>query len=304
MIMLVLASLLATASKAEPPESPPQFLLKWGTEGFREGQFAFPVGIAVGGGNVYVADFNNDRIQQFDSNGTFLALWCSLGKPYGLAVSRTGDVYFTDYRNHRVAKHDANGNFLLDWGSQGSGDGQFNLPLGIAIDRSGNVYVADGGNHRVQRFDANGTFLTKWSSGFPRGVGVDATGFVYVTELVANRVVKSDNVGSFVAEWTQAGNEQFASLEGVTVDASGNVYVVSVGSHRVYKFDGSGALLTSWGSLGSGDGEFYSPHYVAVSGNDVAYVADHANHRIQAFGFPPISTKPGTWSWFKGKYLK
>src|SRR5262249_8598108 len=78
--------------------------------------------LAVGGGNVFVDE--PDRIQKFDSTGTF----------------------------------------LLQWGSLGSGDGQFDFPIGIAVDGSGNVFVADTGNFRIQKFDNTGTFLTKWGS--------------------------------------------------------------------------------------------------------------------------------------------
>ena len=42
------------------------FLAKWGTEGSGDGQFKDPRGIAVdGSGNVYVADYSNNRIQKF-----------------------------------------------------------------------------------------------------------------------------------------------------------------------------------------------------------------------------------------------
>ena len=41
------------------------YVLQWGTEGYRDGQFQFPEGVAVdGSGNVYVADANH-RIQKF-----------------------------------------------------------------------------------------------------------------------------------------------------------------------------------------------------------------------------------------------
>ncbi len=41
-------------------------------------------------------------------------------------------------------------------------------------------------------------------------------------------------------------------------------------------------FLLRWGSLGTGNGEFYNPAGVAVSGTTV-YVADSSNHRIQKF---------------------
>src|ERR1041384_3109078 len=49
------------------------FIIKWGSNGTGDGQFAGPQGVSVdSSGNVYVADTGNNRIQKFDSSGTFI----------------------------------------------------------------------------------------------------------------------------------------------------------------------------------------------------------------------------------------
>ncbi|MDO8873564.1 MAG: SBBP repeat-containing protein [Methanoregula sp.] len=54
------------------------FLTKWGSRGIGDGQFSNPRGVAVdSSGNVYVSEFDNNRIQKFSSTGTFLAKRCS-----------------------------------------------------------------------------------------------------------------------------------------------------------------------------------------------------------------------------------
>ncbi len=58
-----------------------QFLRKWGGEGDAEylGQFNHPYAIAVAAdGSIYVADTYNNRIQQFQADGTFIRKWGSL----------------------------------------------------------------------------------------------------------------------------------------------------------------------------------------------------------------------------------
>jgi len=51
---------------------PPFFSLKWGSDGSGDGQFSLTESVEVDSdGNVYVADGNNNRIQKFDSAGTF-----------------------------------------------------------------------------------------------------------------------------------------------------------------------------------------------------------------------------------------
>ena len=76
----------------------------------------------------------------------------------------SGNVYVADSRNQRVQVFNSDGTFLFKWGSQGSEDGQFQFPVGITVDGSGRVYVAGAGNDQIQVFSGDGTFLFKWGS--------------------------------------------------------------------------------------------------------------------------------------------
>ena len=118
-----------------------------------------------GGGNVYVVDTSNNRIQKFTGSGAYLAQWGTRGSPrwgdisaYGMfyfpeavAADASGHVYVADTFNERIQKFTSTGAYLTQWGMNGSGDGRSD-PLGVAVDASGNVYVADTGNHRIQKF--------------------------------------------------------------------------------------------------------------------------------------------------------
>lgn len=54
-------------------EEPPNFALKWGSEGSGNGQFQSAQRLVVdGAGNVLVADTYNYRIQKFSPTGTLL----------------------------------------------------------------------------------------------------------------------------------------------------------------------------------------------------------------------------------------
>ncbi len=132
----------------------------FGSYGSGDGQFNYPLGVAVdSSGNVYVADAYNDRIQKFNGSGSFIVKWGTYGSgdgqfnyPGGVAVDSSGNVYVADWGNDRIQKFNGSGSFIGKWGTSGSGDGQFNYPGGVAVDSSDNVYVADTLNHRIQKF--------------------------------------------------------------------------------------------------------------------------------------------------------
>jgi DNA-binding beta-propeller fold protein YncE len=64
-------------------------------------------------------------------------------------------VYVADSDNNRIQKFSSDGTFITAWGSEGTGNGQFSSPYGIAIDSAGNVYVSEEGNDRIQVFAPN-----------------------------------------------------------------------------------------------------------------------------------------------------
>ena len=67
------------------------------------------------------------------------------------------------------------------------------------------------------------------------------------------------------------------------VNQRGEVVVTERGKHCISIFSPSGEKLRSFGIQGSGQGQFESPHGVAVDGAGNILVADTDNHRIQKF---------------------
>lgn len=312
---VVAAVSLGQAAAAE--ESPPEFLLSWGSRGSGAGQFLDHYGIAVdANGDVYVADAGNNRIQKFDSEGSFIGTWGSFGSadgqfdyPLDVHVDAEGFVYVSDSFNSRVQKFTSDGVFLAKWGSLGTDPGEFIDPMGVATDAAGNVYVVDypfwgfpPGPHRVQKFTSDGVYLAEWGSyglgdgqfAQPWGIAVDANNDVYVVEQANYRVQKFTSAGVFLGKWGSqgSGDGQFEVPMDLAVDSGNNIiYVADSDNSRMQKFTSDGLFLVEWGSMGSGNGQFAWPRGVAVAASGKIYVVD--GYRVQKFGGPPTDTREG-----------
>ena len=242
------------------------YLAEWGRTGKRdwnpksdadrdemEGKFFHPRGLAVDPeGYVYVADSGNDRVQKFDSNGTFRTQWGGPGKsrgkfkrPNDIAVDRLGHLYVADTANHRIQKFDGAGNFITQWGSEGSENGQFRSPVAVAVDAYCNVFVADSGNQRLQIFESDGTFITTLAGipASPVDVAVDAAGSIFVAD--SGKVRKYDIDRAHLTEWGSFGdkNGTFSSISAITLDDQGNILVADADRRSIQKFDGTGNFM-------------------------------------------------------------
>jgi hypothetical protein len=149
----------------------------WGSLGSGPGQLNGPYGVALDpGGNVWVADGFNARVQKFSPDGAPLATLGTKGGgdgqfiiPTGVAFDAGGALYVTstnsdpehtnvaDIEVQRVQKFTPAGVFVWRFGTFGHGDGQFQLPFGIALDGAGSAFVSDYYNVRVQKLALDAT---------------------------------------------------------------------------------------------------------------------------------------------------
>ena len=73
--------------------------------------------------------------------------------PRAVAADAAGNVYVADFRNGRIQEFDSSGSFLRVIGTGGGHGGEFNFPEDVATDAAGNLCVADNGNmDREARF--------------------------------------------------------------------------------------------------------------------------------------------------------
>jgi DNA-binding beta-propeller fold protein YncE len=74
-------------------------------------------------------------------------------------LGSTGEVAVVDYNNHRVQIFDSEGNYKRQFGTKGKeADGQLSEPTALASDAHGNLLVLDATN-RLQVFSSEGKHL-------------------------------------------------------------------------------------------------------------------------------------------------
>ena len=126
-----------------------------GRRGEGEGEFNYPTHLHFAGGELYVADTMNSRVQVFaagkhrltvGARGLYLG---NLVRPKGVTVDSDGNIYVVESYFDHLLVFDKHGNFLLPIGGLGAAVGQFYLPAGVWSDARNRIFVADMFNGRV-----------------------------------------------------------------------------------------------------------------------------------------------------------
>jgi hypothetical protein len=228
-LALTLLSFSASGASAAPDTL-------WNTceTGSAAGQCTNPWGIATdpASGDIYIADVNNNRINQFTIWGTFVKSW-------GWGV-RNGDPELQTCTPQTGCQA----------GQEGTGDGQLYHPKGIALDSAGDIYVVDEAiQPRVQKFDPTS------------GPGEDEAKFLLAFGGEVNKT-KTEEPGSTEAERNlctaasgdvcQAGtkgtgNGQFGkwALIGSYIAAASDDSVYVGDENRIQRFNSDGEYLES-----------------------------------------------------------
>ena len=267
-----------------------------GNPGWRDGdstaaEFNGSTGVCVDDyENVYVADFNNQRIRRISSKGVVTT------------VAGTGDTGYVD----------------------GPGlQSKFNYPRGITVDHKGNLYVGDSWNHRIRKIAPDGTVSTFAGGGTARGVQVagalvdgpdstarfytpcgvvaDASDNIFVADAYNHRIRKITAAGLVS---TIAGSGPTGPGNGGWVDGDSNVSRLNTPTEvcltgtRVYFSDTFGdrirsvsngvvSTLAGSGTHGYLNGEsrsaqFSYPRGLVSDGGYLTYVCDYNNNCIRS----------------------
>jgi DNA-binding beta-propeller fold protein YncE len=128
------------------------FIKSWGGKGKGPGQFEVAHGLAFDAkGQLWVADRENQRIQVFDANGTFVREMKYAGLPCSFDIGRQF-VYMVNGFAGQVVKMDLAGTVRAVLGKPGKGPGEFGEAHFIAVSPKDEIFVADSVNASLVKF--------------------------------------------------------------------------------------------------------------------------------------------------------
>jgi hypothetical protein len=251
-----------------------------------------PNGVSVdGAGNVYIADYSNNRVRKITvstgiiatvaGNGTQgysgdggQATSAELYTPGGATPDGAGNLYISDAQNNRVRKVSLATGVITTVAGTGtggySGDGglatsaKLSAPVSVAFDSAGNFYIADYENNVVRKVTI-------------------ATGFI--------TTVAGTGTGGYSGDGGPATSAKLFLPCGIALDSAGNLYIADSTNNRIRKVDsGTGYISTVagtgtagyTGNSGAATGAKLSvPNDVALAGAGSLSIADSSNNVIR-----------------------
>ena len=214
--------------------------------------------------------------------------------PYGPSADISGNVYIADYYNNKIRKVDSAciiSTFAGTGAYGSSGDGSaaklayLSFPCGVSADNSGNVYITDWGNTKIRMVNSAGIITTFAGTGaygssgdggaatlaqfmYPTWVSADISGNVYITDWGNTKIRKVDSAGIITTfagtgAYGSSGDGYAATLAqfmypyGVSADISGNVYIADNANYKIRMVNSAGIITTfagtgAYGSSGDG----------------------------------------------------
>ncbi len=252
-------------------------------------------------GNVYVADFENQRIRKITTNGQVITIAgngtagyrdtigsaAQFNYPRGIVIDQQNRLFVCDSWNHRIRRIDAQGmvstyaggGTAMGVGSTGAFvDGadtsaRFFTPAGLAIDSAGNLYVADAYNHRIRKISITKQVTTLVGSGaIGNGNGGYANGLANTSKLNTPTELAVDSLGNL---WiSDTFNERIRWWNKAT--------------NQVYTIVGDG--LPGFLNGPDSTAEFNFPRGIVLQTNQIL-VCDYNNHSIRAIAWMPTAIK-------------
>lgn len=140
-----------------------------GGYGWSASTFDNPICVYTNILNVFVTDYNNNRIQIFDKDLNYITEIVnndniSFKFPIAAQISKQGDIFILDSDNKRILKLNSNGEFLLSIGDYDAGNFQLDSPTSFCIYNDSFIIVSN--KNELFIFDLFGNGISKLKLNF------------------------------------------------------------------------------------------------------------------------------------------
>jgi DNA-directed RNA polymerase subunit RPC12/RpoP len=231
--------LLTATPSANPDYS---FTLQFGTEGTGPGQFDDARYLAVDpNGNIYTAEYQDGRVQQFDPAGKFQQL---------INVEPDDSDYIT----------------ISDMASDYQGR--------LLVARRGDILIYNSADGALMG-TISGEFPDTWYG----AVAIDPGNTIYALHTSAGELdlIKLDPSGQMLWRKPQiteglVKNTEISTVRRLAVDGLGNIYLLDDAQNQVYQFDAEGNFVDRFGSKGDGPGLLDNPEDLIIDGQGRIYI--------------------------------
>ena len=106
-----------------------------------------------------------------------------INRPYEISLGKDGSVYVLDWGDTCLRQFDAKGKFVRQIGRKGQGPGEYDVPAYFDLDAADNIFLADGRSLRVTRFDKAGKPVGQFRlEKYCTQIRVDRQGRLYLGE--------------------------------------------------------------------------------------------------------------------------
>ena len=258
----------------------------WGTTGIGSTQFRALYGITVatdpdpavqlayGTQELYIADANNNRVDEYSTGGTWIATigvagtkgaTGTLGYTRRVAVDAAGNVWIADLWDWRVE----------EWSRTNSDTGPYAYVQQIGTTLPAPTSTAVFNQVNQVAFETTGGVVT----------AIDAMNTVgqQLTRFTAGSTPTLINTCGLRAEGTAIPGYNWP--RGVAVDpATGNLWTLDTKQYRVEILSPTCKGIKAFGTHGTATDQFNWPYAIAIRASDeVAWIADTWNNRIVSY---------------------
>jgi tripartite motif-containing protein 71 len=191
-----------------------EFIGEIGGYGWEKEQFDTPLDICAKNGlDVFVADFQNHRIERYDKDLHYLASlensdeWpenLQFGFPKSVDISSHGELFCVDGENQRILKFDVFGQPQMSFGDFDSGEGQLDQPQNVLVSSRGRVYVSDVGHKCIFVYDVLSNFLFTIETKVlekPMGMALNRDGTLFVSDAMKKQIFIFESTGLLLNDY-------------------------------------------------------------------------------------------------------